>query len=276
MRVILFIIALQLISFSIVGQANINYKKNSLQGLDDEVRSRNLQERNLLSWEPIRENDVVWKKTVWRVIDVRQKMNHHFSYPVRPFVNILLDAVKGGEVLAFTGDDFNEVYANQDIAEKISSIDTIEVLDPYTYDLDTAIVHNNLDPDDIKRYRIKEIWYFDKETSTLKVRIVGLAPLRDISDSHGNFIAEEPLFWLYYPDAREYLSMERAFVVGNEAAQTSWEDILEMRLFDGFIYKESSVRDLRLKDYLSGTDLLLESERIENSLFNYEQDLWSR
>ena len=47
-----------------------------------------------------------------------------------------------------------------------------------------------------------------------------------------------------------------------------------MRYFASFIYKESNVYDRKIEDYLTGTDLLMESERIKSDIFNWEHDLW--
>ena len=118
------------------------------------------------------------------------------------------------------------------------------------------------------------MWYFDSETSSMKVRILGLAPIRDVLDDNGNFKYEEVMFWVYYPNIREELSKHRVFMTGNDASNLTWEDFLEMRFFSSYIYKESNVRDNRLTDYLSGVDLLMEGERIKADIFNWEHDLW--
>ena len=246
-----------------------------MKPLDDITEPRLMEERLLLNWDPVREADVFWKKIVWRVVDVREKINHHFTYPPRPMVTILVDAAMNGEIDTYSDDTFSERYTSDEIGAKLSSVDTIETFDPETYETIVEVVFNELNPDDIKRYRFKEVWFFDKETSTMKVRILGIAPLRDLVDSNGNFLGEEPMFWLYYPDSRAMLAHEKVYMVGNDATPISWEDALEMRLFNGYIFKESNIRDRRLKDYLSGVDLLMEAERIKNEIFNYEQDLWS-
>ena len=106
-------------------------------------------------------------------------------------------------------------------------------------------------------------------------RILGIAPLLDITDDNGNFLYEQPMFWVYYPEARQVLARERVFTYGNDAAPLSWEDLLEMRFFSSYIYKESNVFNRRLQEYLSGIDLLLEADRIKQEIFNFEQDLWS-
>ena len=138
------------------------------------------------------------------------------------------------------------------------------------------MAYNDLNPEDIKRFRIKEIWYFDEETSTLQVRILGIAPLKEEYDDQGNFLYEIPMFWIYYPDARETLAREAYFNPGNDKGPMNWHDIFEMRFFASYIYKESNVYDRRLQDVpgLQGVDLLLESEKIRMEIFNFEHDLW--
>jgi len=109
----------------------------------------------------------------------------------------------------------------------------------------------------------------------LQVRILGIAPLIDVKDDNGNFRYEKPMFWVYYPECREVLSRHQVFNSGNDASPNSWEDLLEMRFFSSYIYKQSNVHDFRLQDYLSGVDLLLEADKIKHEIFNFEHDLWS-
>lgn len=243
--------------------------------LDDIVENRLIQERMVLPYEPVREADIFWKKKVWRVIDVREKMNHHFTYPVNPLITIMMDAAMNGDIKTYVDDEWSGELSPSEVATKAASTDTISTFDPETYEEQIQVVVNDLNPDDIKRFRMKEIWFFDEESAQMKVRIIGMAPLKDITDDNGNFLYEEPLLWIYYPDCREFFARETAYMVNNDASPISWEDIFEMRYFSSYIYKQSNVRDRRLKDYLSGIDLLIEADRIKNEIFNYEQDLWS-
>lgn len=245
--------------------------------LDDIVEKSLIVEKPLLPYEAIRESDVFWEKRIWRVVDTREKMNHTFSYPERPFASILLDAAMNGDITVYSQEDdrFSYPLTAEEVAAKTSTIDTIESFDPETYEATLEVIQNDLNPEDIKRFRMKEVWYFDEESSTMDVRILGIAPLRDIYDEDGTFLYEDVMFWVYYPEAREVLARERVFNMANDASQTTWEDLLEMRRFSSYIWKESNVRDRRLQDYLTGVDLLLEGEKIKQEIFNFEQDLWS-
>ncbi|MCB0654407.1 MAG: gliding motility protein GldN [Saprospiraceae bacterium] len=245
--------------------------------LDDVVERTTILEKRVLPYDNIREADLFWEKRIWRVIDVREKMNLPFAYPERPFFTILMDAAESGEITVYDAEDdkFSSSLDPNEVASMGASIDTVTTFDPVTYEEKIQIVTNEINPEDVKRFRVKEVWFFDEESSTLQVRILGIAPLLDVKDENGNFKYEKPMFWVYYPTARELLARERVFNYGNDASPMSWEDLLEMRFFASFVYKESNVFDQRLQDYLSGVDLLLEGKNIEAEIFNFEHDLWS-
>ncbi len=245
--------------------------------LDGIVQKKLILEKQVLPWEPIREADILWSKRVWRVIDVREKINLPFIYPELPFFSILMNGIQDSTIKAYKADNDKFWYkiANQELQSIISTTDTLLTVDPVTYEQKIKIVVNKVNPDDIKRYRIKEDWYFDRQYSALKVRVLGISPLKDVTNEAGEFLYEKPLFWVRYPDCREYLARNRAFIEGNDANPMSWEDLFEQRRFSSYVWKESNVHNRRLQDYLQGIDLLLEGEKIKAEIFNYEHDLWS-
>jgi gliding motility associated protien GldN len=135
-----------------------------------------------------------------------------------------------------------------------------------------------VDPDSIYQFRVKEEWVFDKESSRMFVRILGICPVKPIYTSTGQFIDMVPLFWVYYPDARGVLSRYEAFNGKNFGARMTWEELFENRMFSSYITKTTmdNPYDRRLKDYIKDPILrLLEGENIKDKIFNYEQDLWS-
>jgi gliding motility associated protien GldN len=245
--------------------------------LDDVVKKEIMMERRVLAYQPIRESDIFWEKRIWRIVDVREKMNLPFAYPEEPFFKILSDAASKGEMPVYSVDDdkFTKRLSTDDVLSMLSKTDTIVTFDPETYEEKVQIVRNDINPADVKRFRIKEVWFFDKETSTMQVRILGIAPLIDVKDSDGNFRYEKAMFWVYYPQARDLFARHRVYTMGgNTNATISWEDIFEMRYFASFIIKESNVFDRRIEDYARGVDALWESDRIKNMIFNFEHDLW--
>ena len=250
---------------------------NADRPLDGIVEKTTIKDKRILPYDNIREADVFWEKRIWRIIDVREKMNKSFAYPERMFVEILFDAAENGEITVYDGadDKFSTPLDASEAKQKRARLDTTVIYDPVTFQEEYKVVPIETDLSMVKRFRIKEVWFFDEETSTMQVRILGIAPLLEDYDNAGNFRFEIPLFWVYYPDARKVLAREEAFNPLNDAVQMSWEDIFEMRYFSSYIYKESNVYDRRIQDYKTGLDILVEADRIKSEIFNFEHDLWS-
>ena len=245
---------------------------------DSPYERKLFKEKKVLTNDHIREADVAYEKRMWRVIDVREKINQPFMYPKAPFINVILDAAKNGEIKVYntiTGDDFKTPLSKIDLINTISSVDTVITYDPETFVEKITIVVNDLNYEDIKRFRVKEVWFFDKESGTMQCRILGIAPMKEVKDDKGNFRYEQPMFWAYYPHLRQVLARTEAFNPLNDAQRMTWEDIFEMRMFSSYITKESNVHDRRIEDYKTGVDALLEGSNIKNTVFNFEHDLWS-
>lgn len=232
----------------------------------------------LLGNDFINERDVLWEKRIWRELDLRERMNHHFSYQKEPLINILLKEAKEGSMTVYSNidDQFTTELTVDELSCISGTYDTIAVYDPETYTEKFVVVHNEFNPEHVIRYRIKEVWYFDSKLSKMNVRILGIAPIMARFDESGKLIGEVPLFWVYYPDARERLTDYRVFSPHNDAQRLSWDDVFQIRYFASLIVKESNVHDRRIKDYKEGVQALYEAEDIHNSMFNYEQDMWER
>lgn len=247
--------------------------------MDSPYERKIYKEKRVLGYDHIREADVFFEKRIWRVIDVREKINKPFVYPKEPFINIIMDAAKNNEITLYStvdGDEFKTPLTSDEAKSMGTNSDTVVTYDPETFVEKVTVVHNDLNWEDIKRFRVKEVWFFDKESSTLQVRVLGIAPIKEVKDDKGNFRFEQPMFWAYYPTLRTTLARHESFNPLNDAQRMTWEDVFEMRLFSSYIFKESNVYDRRIEHYkTSGVDQLMEGENIKNSIFNFEHDLWS-
>ena len=246
------------------------------QTLNDITERRVISEKKIIPWDVPDERDVFWQKTVWRVIDVREKINLPFTYPIAPFYDLLVDAAKAKEITIYSPekDDFSIPMNEDELNNSIFKVDTVPVW-LNENDMKLEIIQTAVFYEDIKRFRIKEMWYFDSNDSQMKVRILGIAPLQEVYGEDGYFRYEKALFWVHYPTSREVLAREQVFVESNEASRMTWEDIFEMRKLSSYITKEGNVRDNRLEELYTGTDLLLESDKIKQDIFNFEHDLWT-
>ena len=261
---------------------------------DDAVERNLVKDRTPLAYENLREDDAVYREKVWREIDTREKMNLPFRYAANEdngnqrFISILFKAIQDGPdnggvtVFAPIDDRFTTPMTISEVAEKISG-GTIKVpiydsLGNITGYKETAAEVNL---DSFYKFRIKEEVIFDKESSRLFWRILGIAPVKNVITSAGVDLGESELFWVYYPDMRPIFAKFEVYNGKNFGARMTWEELFESRMFYGRIIKSTldNPWDLKLSEQTGLKDnrilQLLEGENIKDRRFNYEQNLWS-
>lgn len=255
----------------------------------------NIPLKKPVPYPDIREADVMWSKIIWRMVDLREKMNLPLIYPTEPIgermslISLLLYGIDNEGLQVYNTnslyDEFKvamtkaDIDANLDAGEKKTQIiDAAGNPKDSTYMQDRRI-------DEVKKLLIKEKWFFDKQHSTMQVRILGLCPIRVFPKVvQGQNAAEagddaeivmRQVFWVYYPEARNLLASHAIFTRFNDAQQVSFDDLFMQRRFSGYIFKESNVyNNRRVEEYATGVEALLEADRIKQYLFEVEHDLW--
>lgn len=250
--------------------------------LDQVNYDDDLPDTKPIPYPAVRKGDMMWSKRIWREIDMRQKINQPFYYPLeahnnwRNFITVIMDALKEGSITAYDKNNTDEFLVPLTYQEIISrQIDTAHrtFQRPYPpYDEYDTVIYSEFDPMKVTRIRIKEDWYFDKERSQMLVRILGICPVMIKVRNDQEYA--EPLFWIYFPEARPVLGHAEVFNRFNDASRRSYDDLFMKRFFSSYIYKEQNVYDRRISEYAQGLDALLEAERIKNELLNFEQNLW--
>lgn len=235
-----------------------------------------------LAYAFVREADVMWSKRYWRVIDLREKINHVYFYPIEPtagrqnFVCTILNSICAGELYPYDAmnDEFTVTLTRAEVVAKTTTEETLTFEDSDGVSQQQK-VYNSFDPASVKRLRLKEEWYFHNGRSTMEKRIIGICPIVEKYDENGEYKGEMPLFWIYYPAARYTLQLQKVQNHHNVAEPFTYDRLLQIRYFSSYVYKVSNVHDRTIASYkVAGLDALLEGEKIETELFNYEQDLW--
>lgn len=276
MKASLFFLAIMLNFSLLLAQAN-GPMPQDLKIEIDNFYNRTIQYENLpLEEDFVHERDVMWEKRIWREIPIKTKTNIHFRNIKNPLAKILLNMILTEEITAYSAinDEFKNPICADDLKPILNTKQLITVIDPETFEENLVTVENEFDYSKIIAFRIKEAWYFDSKHSKLNVRILGLAPIYAHYDDAGNFLFESVLCWLYYPDLRQKLVKEKVFNEFNEASTLSWTDVFDMRYFESNITKENNIFDRRIQDYKQGKDVLIEGQKIHESIRNFESDLW--
>ncbi len=261
---------------------------------DGLFKKQTIATREPIPYPRIREADVIWSKRIWRVIDLREKINFPLYYPTeemtlrKSLVQTLVEAVRNGEIRAFDpdlDDEFTTLISPEDLSKRFDATDKAMRLQKMDGTGDTTIIsRGSYNWDEVREILVKEDWFFDKHYSRMMVRIVGICPIRVYSkllntvggEEEEGELQKKQLFWVHYDEARSVLARTPAYLPNNDAINLSYDDLFNMRRFSSYITKESNAHNNRaISTYTpNGYAALLESERIKNSIFTFEHDLW--
>jgi len=259
-------------------------------GVIPDLKNRQATTRKPIPYAPLREADVMWKKRVWRIIDLREKINLPLYYPIqgdvnglRSLANVLYTAAVEEvslRVYADFPDDFSIEITASEVKAKVSKRDSFAMKSMLDPSLDSINIDGSLyyqpfveefQSNRVKKILLKEEWFFDRQRSMLDVRILGICPLYEQEDKEKG---DKYLFWVYFPDARATLAQYDVFNRVNGSERRTFDDIFWKRQFSSYIIKEENVYDRAINEYKKGLDALLESNRIKDEIVIFEHDLW--
>ena len=288
------------LSFLIVGTLSAQQRStarvdSATTALDSKIevyRKENIPYKKPVPYAPVREADILFEYTVWREIDLRQKQNYPLYFPTNPkvigsrinFFTLLMQGIERGEITPYDPFPTSDEFAMKISWEDINTNPSIKGADRTEQQISVftgndTVIHvkgkNLLEEESIQRILVKEKIYFDKRHSTLNRRVIGIRPdfmvLREGADQP----VRVPVCWIYFDEARPLLSRHAVYNDYNEAQNISYDDFFMQHRYNGLIRKIGNIYNNReIGEYASGLDALYEAQRIEQMIFDDEQDLW--
>ena len=235
-----------------------------------------------LAYGYIDERDILWSKVVWEFVDLNQKINLPYYFPIdtsnisnnrRSLFDTLLRGIRKGSI--------KNVYSDSFFTSKITRSEIDEKLVNVRLNGDYSDTFR-IKTQDIEGYMMKGMWYFDKRLGELKYRLLALAPMgKDVLTLGLPDIEDDELyelFWVFYPSARNILHKAKVFNPKNVSQPISYDHLLNARRFNSVIVREENIYGNRkIADYIRGNALfqLLEADRIKESIRDKEIDMWN-
>jgi len=245
----------------------------------------------------VKQENVMWHVTIWRQIDLREKRNHALYFPTEPqgiyrsLGQVILDAIDmnnpdNENALPLYENEFcQEKKDRNEVKNVLNNSKTILAIDPdtgeptggnITFDVPFTAAQ-------IMYYRLKEVWFFDKNRGELNVRIIEIEPFFEIERDEialtedGDNLSKRRLGYIKYDELRPFLAQQQYYTPQNSALQVTFDDVLTWkRYFSSFIIAEGNIQNNReIQDYITNPrDQRLKSEEIMTRIRNFESELW--
>lgn len=232
--------------------------------------------------------DVVWRRDVYRELDLNDDANAGLYYPTEPvgtqmnlftyLFKLIMAGPRYGGIAAYSYD----VNSGNERFDESLRIQPLKFLDDYHifYERGDRGVHiddSDIPSAEVKGYFIKESAYFDQVSATFHTKVQAICPVMYREDDFGDGVTKYPLFWVKYDDLAPFLSKQTIMTSNlNNAATMSLDDYFTTNAYRGKIYKTTNMLGKTLAQVAGGDTAKLsrEQSRIEKEIERFEQNVW--
>lgn len=234
------------------------------------------------------DEDVVWRRDVYRELNLADEANSGLYYPVEPLgtqmnlftyiFKLVMAGPNHGGIAAYSYD----VNSGSERFDESLRVKPLKFLDDYHifYERTDRGVHiddSDIPSAEVKGYFIKECSYYDQRMSTFHTKVQALCPVMYREDDFGDGVTKYPLFWVRYDDLAPFLAKQTIMTSNlNNAATMSMEDFFSTNAYRGKIYKTNNMLGKTLSQMAGGDSVKLSTEqkRIEKEIADFETHLW--
>ena len=288
MKRILFILFIGGLTLTVTAQPRA--RRQEQEAAAQQSNKNNITLRSQLSFptETKMNEDVVWRRDVYRELNLNDNANAALYYPVEPLgsqmslftylFKLVMLGPKHGGVAAYS---YDVNTGNERFVDALR-INPLKFLDDYHifYERTDRGIHiddSDIPSAEVKGYFVKESTYYDQNTATFHTRVQALCPVMYREDDFGDGVTKYPLFWVKYDDLAPFLAKQTIMTSNlNNAATMSIDDYFTMNAYKGKIYKTANMLGKTLSQVVGSDSVKLsrEQRRIENEIEQFEKSMW--
>lgn len=246
---------------------------------DGFYQANSMEDAVPFAYPEVNKKNIRFYKRVWRDIDLKDDKNAILAIPGNSLIEVVMKAIEKGKLSLYSPDDDSfkgRLSAQEGMARFADSV-LVPIFDDEGNQIDSKMTLNEFDPSRVTKFRVKEDIFFDKQRSRLETRIIGVAPLMNITTSAelAESVGSTPAFWLYFPQLRYSLVQVDISDPDKGLYDMSMDDFFVQNKFASTIIRESSPGMLQnVKADENGTQQL-DGRKVEEKLDAYKKKLWS-
>ena len=226
--------------------------------------------------------DVVWRRDIYREINLEDDANAPLYYPIEPvgsqmnLFTYMFKLMMHNDIKAYEYRlDGNEVFTDSAQIKRLAFLDNYHIY----YERSNGrmrIDNSDIPSREVKSFYIKESAYYDQASATFHTKVLALCPIMSREDDFGDAAQKYPLFWVKYDDLAPFLSKQVIMTSNlNNAATMSMDDYFTRNMYRGKIYKTTNMLGRTLSQYCkTDSALTKEQKRIESELAAFEKNIW--
>lgn len=253
---------------------------DTIPTVDGFYQMNNLKDAVPFAYPKLNNKNIRFYKRIWRDIDLKNEKNYIYATPGASLIEAIMEGIAAGELTPYSPEDDSfktKLTAKEGVARFADSV-LVPIFDNEGNQIDSKMTLNEFNPEKVTKFRIKEDLFFDKQRGRFETRIIGVAPLMDISTSAelAESIGSTPAFWLYFPQLRYVLVKMDASDPDNGVYDMSMDDLFVQRKFDSSIIRESSPSGQQSQGTaFDPTTTQQATVQIEDKVEIYKKKLWT-
>lgn len=227
--------------------------------------------------------EVVWRRDIYREIDLTKDENAGLYYPVEPqgkqvnlFTYIFKLAQNGYIPVYEYPTDGSDVFTDEAKVQMKTILDNYHIFYE-EQDGKLKVDNSDIPSAEVRKYYLKESAYYDQANSSFHIKVLALCPVMMREDDFGGEATQYPLFWVKYADLEPFLTRQTIMPSSlNNAATMSMDDYFTLNMYRGKIYKTNNAQGKTLMQLCDGdtTKLSAEQKRIEKELESFRKNIF--
>jgi len=239
----------------------------------------NLSDAVPFAYPKINTKNIRFYKRIWRDIDLKDEKNFIYATPGASLIEAIMAGIKEGKLTPYSPEDdgFKTRMTAREGEARFADSVLVPIFDDEGNQIDAQMALNEFNPERVTKFRIKEDLFFDKQRGRLETRIIGVAPLMDISTSEelAESVGSTPAFWLYFPQLRYTLVKIDVSDPDRGLYDMSMDDLFVQRKFESKIIRESSPGGQQGQLAITEAEQSQEASQIEDKIEKYKKKIWT-
>ena len=229
--------------------------------------------------------DVVWRRDIYREIDLTKDANAGLYYPVQPegkqmnLFTYIFKLAQNNYIPIYEysiANDGADVFSDEAKVEMKTLLDDRHIFYE-EQDGKLKVDNSDIPSQEVTKYYLKESAYYDQANAIFHIKVMALCPVMMREDDFSGEATQYPLFWVKYSDLEPFLNRQTVMTSNlNNAATMTMDDFFTLNRYRGKIYKTNNAQGKTLLQLCDGdtTKLSAEQKRIEQELEAFRKNIF--